>query len=78
MPIAKSRLIKLDLQTRDKNGNIIVTQEKISPTKLAIVVMDIWDYHWCRTARERTVALIPRMNYTLDAAKQLGITMFYL
>lgn len=77
MAIVSPRLIELDLQTRDKDGNIIIKQEKIPPNNLAIVVMDIWDYHWCRTARERTVALIPRMNYTLDTARQLGITICF-
>jgi hypothetical protein len=79
-PTATSRAadgatLELSLQTRDERGRAVVTGEKVDPAHVGIVVVDMWNYHWCKTAAMRVGALVPRMNRALDAARGLGMTV---
>src|SRR4051812_40689414 len=65
----------LSLRTRDAEGRPRVRQEAIDPAKVGIVVVDMWNYHWCKTATMRVAALVPRMNAVLDVARDLGMTV---
>ena len=38
-----------------------------------LIVCDMWDDHYCRSAVRRVGQIIPRMNQTLDAARRLGV-----
>ena len=60
---AEPRRLSLTLQTRDaKSGQVILTTEQIDSASVGIVVVDPWNFHWCKTATMRVDALIPRMN----------------
>ena len=67
--------IALSLQTRGPDGRIAVERKAIDPHKVGIVVVDMWNYHWCKTAAMRVGSLVPRMNRVLDAARQMGMTV---
>lgn len=68
----------LTLQTRDKDsGAISVKTKGFNPDNMAIVVVDMWDQHWCESNSERTASLIPDMNKTLAAARRLGIQVIF-
>jgi hypothetical protein len=67
--------MELSLQSRDPGGHVRVEQEKISPARVGVVVVDMWNYHWCKTATMRVAGLVPRMNKALDAARELGMTV---
>jgi trehalose utilization protein len=69
------KAVELSLQTRDQAGKPIQTLEKVHPAHVGIVVVDMWNYHWCKTAAMRVAALVPRMNLALDAARKLGMTV---
>ena len=69
--------IEVSLQTRDREGHPVVTSESIDPKKTAIIAVDAWHYHWCRTWRNRAGSLIPRFNYSFDAARKLGMTLLF-
>ena len=47
-------------------------QRVIQADKLALIICDMWDNHWCRGAVEREAALIPWMNVVLTAARNQG------
>ena len=47
------------------------------PAKTAVVVVDMWDRHWCKTYTLRVGNLVPRMNQTLEAARKLGIQVVF-
>jgi len=49
----------------------------IEPERTAVVVIDMWDRHWCKTYTARVANLVPRMNRTLDAARKLGIQVVF-
>ncbi len=68
--------IELTLQTRDPaSGKIVLTTEKVDPTHIGVIAVDVWNFHWCKTATMRVDAFVPRMNKALDAARDLGMTV---
>jgi hypothetical protein len=77
-PPANVAWLELTLQRRDpKTGEIMLTTEKIDPRKVGIVVVDMWNFHWCKTSAARVAALVPRMIPALEAAHKLGMTIFW-
>ena len=78
--ISSARMEPLELEFRRRepeSGHINVSDEKIETSKLAIVVMDMWNYHWCKTCLLRAAALVPRMNKVLEMARELGIQVVF-
>jgi nicotinamidase-related amidase len=49
----------------------------LDPAKTAVVVIDMWDKHWCSTYTARVGNLVPRMNRTLEAARRLGVQVVF-
>lgn len=76
----KSSLATIDLAftRRDSNDQPVVSKETIDPRKVGIVVVDMWNYHWCRTALGRAKALVPRMNAAFDLAREMGMQLIFL
>ena len=72
---ATSAELELTLQTRNDKGEAVLAQVKLDPARVGIVVVDMWNYHWCKTATMRVDALVPRMNHALDAAREMGMTV---
>jgi hypothetical protein len=50
---------------------------KMDGSKVGIVVIDMWNYHWCMTAAHRVGAIVPRMNKALEAARRSGMRVFW-
>jgi nicotinamidase-related amidase len=70
--------IELPLRSRDPNtGQPRVETLKLDPARIGIIVMDMWNYHWCMTAAERAAAIVPRLNRALDGARELGMTVIF-
>jgi nicotinamidase-related amidase len=70
--------LTFSLRTKDPQTNReIFRQEKVDSRKVAVVVIDPWDFHWCMTAAERVVAMIPRWNRALECARQMGMTIIW-
>ena len=68
--------IELTLQTRDPaTGKISLETEKVDPKRVGVIAVDVWNFHWCKTATMRVDAFVPRMNKALDAARALGMTV---
>jgi nicotinamidase-related amidase len=74
---AAERTVELRCQRRAAEGRAVAEQAKLVPGKTAIVVVDMWDRHWCKTYTARVGNLVPRMNQTLKAARQLGIQVVW-
>ena len=74
---AADTTLKLTLQRRDaRTGGPLISQEEVPANRLGIVVIDLWNYHWCKTSAARVAALVPRMNRCLQVARDLGIQVF--
>jgi len=77
LPEAAADLVELNLRTRDpQTGKVVVTPTKIDPAKTAVVAVDVWNYHWCKTATQRVAALVPRMDRCLEEARKMGMQVF--
>src|SRR5512136_1849052 len=76
--LAAPRVLELTLQTRDpQTGRIISTTEKVDASKVGIVIVDPWNFHWCMTACERVSAMVPRWNRTLECARKMGMPIIW-
>jgi nicotinamidase-related amidase len=69
--------LNLTVQKLDSNGNPYTSSLSLDPTKTAIVVVDMWNYHPDPTAAQRVHSLVPRMNETLDVARELGMQVIF-
>ncbi len=68
--------IELTLQTRDPaSGRVVRATERIDPRRIGVIAVDVWNFHWCKTATMRVDAIVPRMTRALDAARELGMTV---
>ncbi|MBX3747234.1 MAG: NPCBM/NEW2 domain-containing protein [Verrucomicrobiae bacterium] len=64
------------LQTRDlETGEAVLSRERVDPRRVGVIAVDVWNYHWCKTATLRVDAIVPRLNRALEAARELGMTV---
>ncbi|HXG12282.1 MAG TPA: cysteine hydrolase family protein [Gemmataceae bacterium] len=47
------------------------------PKKTAIIVVDMWDDHHCKSAARRVAEMAPPMNETLQAARARGVLIIH-
>jgi nicotinamidase-related amidase len=74
----QGKTFPVTIQTYDVVTEKIIPQQiDLNPAKTAIIVIDMWNYHWCMTCSERVAAMVPRMNAVLDAARRTGIQIIW-
>ena len=65
-------------QTRNAmTGEVVLKPTTLVPEKTAIIIIDMWNFHWCMTASERVSAMVPRMNKVLDICRQQGMQIVW-
>jgi nicotinamidase-related amidase len=75
--------LELDLRTRVqpfKSGDDWVEtslHRSIPPRETAIIICDMWDDHWCKSAARRCAAMAQRMEPVLKAARARGVTIIH-
>ncbi len=70
--------ISLELQRRDPvTGAILLQKEEVDPKRVGVIAVDVWNFHWCKTATMRVDAFVPRMNKALEAARALGMAVMF-
>lgn len=69
--------ITAQYQTRDSRNTIIHKDSIIDPSRIGIVIIDMWNFHWCKTSAARVAAMVPRMNQSLELACSLGIQVYF-
>ena len=52
-------------------------QKLIDPSSTAVVVIDMWNKHWCKTYTKRVSNMVPRMNEAIEAARRLGLQIVF-
>jgi hypothetical protein len=71
-----ARGLTLELQRRDPvTGAVTIETETVDPKRVGVIAVDVWNFHWCKTATMRVDAFVPRINKALDAARSLGMTV---
>jgi nicotinamidase-related amidase/type 1 glutamine amidotransferase len=71
--------LELRQRTASTSGltQVVLANDTFDPRTTAVVVIDMWDRHWCRTYTARVAELVPRMNATIAAARQLGLQIVW-
>ena len=68
--------LELTLRTRDaESGEIRIASERVDPRRVGVIAVDVWNFHWCKTATMRVDAFVPRIDRALQAARRLGLTV---
>jgi len=75
-------ILPITLRSREKvaGKSFYRVQEKSvqwAASKTAIIVCDMWDDHWCRSAARRVVELTGPMNEMLHAARKKGVFIIH-
>ena len=62
------------VETRKGSGiwREVGVRSPIAPARSAVLVCDVWDTHWCRTAAERSALLAARIDELLRDARSAG------
>jgi nicotinamidase-related amidase len=61
------------LHLRQRDGDRVVErQARWAGPETAVIVVDMWDHHWCTPAETRVARMIPRMNAVLAAVRARG------
>ena len=73
--------LKLTLRSRAKgeDDRFAVVEKKVGwdPKKTAIIICDMWDDHWCRSAARRVSELAGPLNETVKAARAKGVFVIH-
>ncbi|MDR1746667.1 MAG: isochorismatase family protein [Tannerella sp.] len=63
--------------TSEQSGIETEVNPIVYPRSTAIIVIDMWNFHWCMTASQRVAAMVPRMNRVLQTARELGMLVIW-
>lgn len=70
--------LTLNLRTRTSGDSQPRTEKAVwDPAKTALIICDMWDDHWCKSAARRVDELAPTLNETVKAARQQGIFIIH-
>ncbi|MEI8082358.1 MAG: hypothetical protein WCI74_10990, partial [Actinomycetes bacterium] len=75
-PSPATQMVELELRSRDPESGIIRrTRERVDASRVGVIAVDVWNWHWCKTATMRVDAFVPRINEALAAARSHGMTV---
>jgi nicotinamidase-related amidase len=75
--------LKLNLRERKKDGadgkEFKASQRAVEweVAKTAIIICDMWDDHYCKSAAQRVGVMAPKMNAVLTAARERGVMIIH-
>eukprot|EP01046_Picozoa_sp_COSAG06_P043679 COSAG06_NODE_5761_length_3287_cov_1.523212_2_plen_269_part_00 len=74
VPVADEEPAPITLRLRNGTEYSTVSWD---PSTVALLVIDPWSFHWCKTACMRVGALMPRINAAVAAGRKLGMTVIW-
>jgi type 1 glutamine amidotransferase/nicotinamidase-related amidase len=62
------------VESRLESGQFDIVDKPVSwdPKKTAVIICDMWDWHYCKSATARTAEMAPRMNAFVTEARKRG------
>ncbi len=57
--------------------NEVTVEDSVAPSESALLICDMWDAHWCKTAMERAEDLAPRVDALAGVARRAGIQIIH-
>ena len=75
---AENDELVLKLRSRIKYQDAVSQQKAEWDTKkTALIICDMWDDHWCKSASRRVAEMAPSLNETIKAARKKGIFIIH-
>jgi nicotinamidase-related amidase len=75
--------LKLNLRSRVETApgsgqwKEVIRRQEFPPRETAILICDMWDRHWCRSATRRCDAIALRMAPVIEAARARGVQIIH-
>jgi nicotinamidase-related amidase len=72
--------LQLTLRSREKTATGYAPREKKvewDPKKTALIICDMWDDHWCKSAAKRCGELTPAINDVVKLARKRGVFIIH-
>lgn len=78
--LAGEGALQLNLRSRPRTaGNFAVAEKQANwqPDRTALVICDMWDDHWCKSAARRVAEMAGPLNATVKAARARGVFIIH-
>jgi nicotinamidase-related amidase len=70
--------LSLHLRQRDKQtGLATITDAQWQTAETAIIICDMWDDHYCKSAAQRVGVMAPKTNAAITAARNHGVMIIH-
>lgn len=69
--------LRLHMRQRSKPNKVTERTADWDVAKTAIIICDMWDSHYCRSAAQRLGVMVPRMNQVITAARAHGVMVIH-
>jgi nicotinamidase-related amidase len=71
-------VLQLQLRHRDKQTGLpYVKEAQWRASETMIIICDMWDDHYCKSAAQRVGVMAPKMNAVLTAARNHGVMIIH-
>lgn len=78
IPAGAAEPLELDLRSRARETDSeSLRRVRWEPERTALIICDMWDDHWCRSAARRVVELAGPLNQTVQAARRRGVFIIH-
>src|SRR4030095_2233766 len=77
---AGERTLELNLRSRTKTADgFAVSEKKVNwePKRTALIICDMWDDHWCKSAARRVGEMAGPLNQVVKTARERGIFVIH-
>ena len=76
--LSAGETLTLNLRSVSKEvGKVTTKQVQWEAEKTALIICDMWDDHWCKSAARRVVEMAPELNKTVQAARAKGVFIIH-
>jgi nicotinamidase-related amidase len=71
--------LRLNLKERRDEGKFKISykEEEWDVAETAIIICDMWDDHYCKSAAQRVKVMVPKMNEVITAARNHGVMIIH-
>lgn len=63
--------------TSKESGEVSFQKVSWKPERTALIICDMWDDHWCRSAADRVVEMAPALNQIVNEARAKGVFIIH-
>jgi nicotinamidase-related amidase len=77
-PFSAGEDLVLNLRSRDTaEGEPKLEKVAWKSERTALIICDMWDSHWCKSAARRVDEMAPTLNETVNAARRQGVFIIH-